>query len=191
MAMSSVIARNSKRFREDRNLSQAALAQQSGLSKQTILSLEAGRANPTIETLEALAEALEVSTRALISEMGSEVLFQSRDYARWHTQGLITVRSLDQIYGSGYVHNAVIRLDKDKGVVRSFSGTRGMLRHCYVIEGQVELGPEGRTVLADEEDFVRFPGEGAHLFQAISASTLLFVVTTTPQISSRASGIIF
>lgn len=185
MGISSVISRNVRRFREEQKLSQSALAEQAGLSKQTILAVEAGRANPTIDTLETLADALRVSTRALISEMGSEVLFQSGEIVQWQDQGPLSLRSLDQAYGSGYVHNAVIRLDSHKGAVRSLSGTRGMLRHCYVLEGKVELGPEGRTVQATVGDFVRFPGEGAHFFQPITPSAMLFVVTTMPQLSSR------
>jgi len=187
MAISSVIARNCKRFREDQHLSQVALAQRAGLSKQTIVDIEAARANPTIDTLEALAEALEVSARALISEMGNEVLFRPGDRAHWQEQGSFSVRNLDQIYGSGYVYNAVIRLEADRGTSRSRSGTRGMIRHCYVLEGTVELGPDGRTINASEGDFVRFPGEGAHLFQTITPTALLFVVTTTPQLSTAAA----
>lgn len=191
MSVTAVIAKNSRRFRADRGLSQIALARLSGLSKQTIVDIESGRANPTIETLEALAEALNVSTRALISEMGNEVLFQAGGMARWEDQGAVTVRNLDQVYGSGYVYNAVIRLDARHGIARSRSGTKGMLRHCYVLEGRVELGPEGRTVDADEGDFVRFPGEGPHLFRAITMTALLFVVTTMPQQSLRGMASVF
>ncbi|MBO1900401.1 helix-turn-helix transcriptional regulator [Leucobacter weissii] len=185
MAISSVIARNTKRFREDRGYSQAVLAGRAGLSKQTIIALEGGRSNPTIETLEVLAEALGVSARALISEMGNEVLLQSGELVHWQEQGGLAVRNLDQVYGSGYVYNAVIRLEARTGVVRPRAGTRGMLRHCYLIEGRAELGPEGRTVEADEGDFVRFPGEAPHLFRSITSSALIFVVTTMPQQSMR------
>lgn len=191
MSISSVISRNVKRFREEQELSQVALAERSGLSKQTILGVEAGRANPTVDTLEALAGALNVSLRALISEMGSEVLFHPGALIQWQDQGSLSLRTLDQAYGSGYVHNAVIKLDSRKGAVRSLSGTRGMLRHCYVLEGIVELGPEGRTVQAEVADFVRFPGEGPHIFHPITPTALLFVVTTMPQLSSRDSVAIF
>lgn len=183
--MASILARNSKKFREDRGYSQAVLAKRAGLSKQTIVDMEAGRSNPTMETLEVLSDALGVSPRALISEMGAEVLFQSGEFVRWQDQGGLSLRSLDQVYGSGYVYNAVIRLEARRGPTRSRSGSRGLLRHCYVIEGRVELGPEGRTVQATDGDFVRFPGEGPHLFQALTATALVFVVTTAPQMSMR------
>ncbi|MGO1507145.1 MAG: helix-turn-helix domain-containing protein [Microbacterium sp.] len=193
MALSTVIGKNSRRFRDDRGFSQSVLAKRAGLSKQTIVDIEAGRANPTVETLEVLAEALGVSSRALISEMGNEVLFQSGELVHWQDLGALAVRNLDQVYGSGYVYNAVIRLEAGRGAARSRSrsGTQGMLRHCYVLEGRVELGPEGRTIEAEEGDFVRFPGEGPHLFQSITSAALVFVVTTTPQQSMRGAVTIF
>ncbi|MBK0422017.1 helix-turn-helix transcriptional regulator [Leucobacter sp. CSA2] len=163
------------------------MAERSGLSKQTIVDIEAGRANPTIETLETLSEGLGVSVRALVSEMGNEVMFQSGELVHWQELGYAAVRSLDQVYGSGYVYNAVLRLEAARGAARPRSGARGVLRHCYVLEGRVELGPEGRTIEAGERDFVRFPGEGAHLFRAITPQALVFVVTTTPQASTRSA----
>lgn len=181
--LSSVIGRNIRKFRQQRQLSQSGLAELSGLSKQTIVDLEAERANPTMATIEVMASALEVSPRALLTELGSEVLFQSDEPARWEDQGALLVRNLDQVYGSGYVFNAVIRLDAARGTARSRHGTRGMLRHCYVLEGLVELGPEGQMVRARAGDFVRFPGEGPHSFVALTPSALVFVNTTMPQLS--------
>lgn len=185
MALSSIISRNVRRFREEQGLSQVEMARRAGLSKQTVLGIEAGRGNPTVETLETIAVALGVTARALVSELGSEVLFQSGEHALWQDQGAFELRSLAQAFGSGYVHNAVIRLGERTGTARTLSGTRGMLRHCYVLEGSVELGPEGRTVHAHEQDFVRFPGEGPHHFEAITPTAMLYVVTTMPQMSSR------
>lgn len=184
--LSAVIAKNCKRFRDEIALSQQALAKKAGLSKQTIVDVEAGRANPTVDTLEVLAEALEVSVRALLTEMGNEVLFQSGELVHWQDQGALAVRQLGQAFGSGYVQNDVIRLEHRKTARRV--GTRGMLRHCYLLEGEVELGPEGRTVHAKAGDFLRFPAEGPHLFQAVTPSALVLVVTTKPQLTSRGGG---
>jgi len=185
VGISSVVAKNTRRFRLDRGYSQLALARRAGLSKQTIIDIEAGRANPTMETLEELAFGLGVSPRALISEMGREVLFQAGEGAHWQDQGTLAVRNLDQVYGSGYVYNSVLRLEARRGPARTRGGTQGMLRHCYVVEGRAELGPEGRLVEGAEGDFIRFPGEGPHQFQAITSFALLFVVTTVPQVSMR------
>src|SRR6185436_4575987 len=55
-----------KRAREARGLSLSDLARQSGTAKATLSALEAGRANPTLETLWALAAALQLSLGELV-----------------------------------------------------------------------------------------------------------------------------
>lgn len=190
-AIASTISRNIRRFRMDRELSQVQLARLAGLSKQTIVDLEAARANPTIDTLGAIAAAVGTSVRALIAEMGNEILVESAAGANWQEHGALAIRSLDQVYGSGYVYNAVLRLTQGRDAARVHLGTQGMLRHCYVLEGRVEVGPDGRTVQADPGDFVRFSGEGGHWFRSLTPEALLFVVTTTPQHSMRGAALAF
>lgn len=157
------------------------LANLSGVSKQTIIDVEGQRGNPTIDTLERVAGALGMTVRALVSDVGADVMHKSGDAARWHVQKQLDVRRLDSIYGSGYVVNSLIRLVADRHGRSAFTGPRGMLRHCFVIEGEVELGPEGRTVVAGVGDFVRFPGEGAHIIAPVAKSSLVFVCSTMPQ----------
>jgi transcriptional regulator with XRE-family HTH domain len=52
---------NLRRIREERGLSQRALADRAGVVKSTIYEAEAGRRIPRIQTLEKLADALGVS----------------------------------------------------------------------------------------------------------------------------------
>lgn len=183
VAVTDVVARNLKRFREERGLSIGALARQSGLSKQTIAGIEAGRGNPTVDTLDDLATSLGVSIRALLSEMGTELLVHSGDTIHWAEQSGMKIRQLDQAFGSGYVYNTVLRLETNKGVSRLRAGTRGALRHCYVIDGRARLGPESAVVGVRAGDFVRFPADAPHVFEAVTPVALLFVCTTAPQLS--------
>lgn len=157
------------------------LATQAGVSKQTVIDIESRRGNPTIDTLERIAVALGITVRALVSDVGADVMHKSGNDARWLVQKQLDVRRLDSIYGSGYVVNSLIRLVAERHGRRPFTGPRGMLRHCYVLEGRVELGPEGRTVVAGVGDFVRFPGEGAHIFVPVAPESVVFVCSTMPQ----------
>jgi transcriptional regulator with XRE-family HTH domain len=179
----SVLARNVKRFRKDRALSMTSLAGQSGLSKQTIIAIEQGRGNPTVDTVERLADVLGVGVRALVSELGSEVLRQTESSARWVEANGTRIRSLDQAFGSGYVVNTVIELRSGHEPFRRPPGGRGTLRHCYVLDGTVRLGPETAAVVVSAGDFVRFPADTAHSFAALSDRALVHVCTTQPQLS--------
>jgi len=59
-----------RRLRLEKGLSQEALAERAGMVSHAHLSrLESGHKQPTVETLFRLADALEISASAIISEM--------------------------------------------------------------------------------------------------------------------------
>lgn len=183
MAATDVIARNVRRFREERRLSIGALGRGAGLAKQTIAAIESGKGNPTIDTLETLATALGVSVRALVTEMGTETLLQRGDAIQWQVQGVLRVRNLDHAFGSGYVINSVLKLEANRGVSEHAPGGRGALRHCYVLDGHVRLGPVASPTSAKAGDFIRFPADSEHFFEAVTPVASVFVCTTAPQLS--------
>lgn len=61
MDMRKLVGRNTARIRQEKGLTQEALAEKSGLSQQYISGLENGKRNPTIVTIYELASALGVS----------------------------------------------------------------------------------------------------------------------------------
>jgi transcriptional regulator with XRE-family HTH domain len=58
MRAQALVARNLRRLRVERNLSQEALAADAGIDRTYISRLERGLENPTVAMLEQLAEAL-------------------------------------------------------------------------------------------------------------------------------------
>ncbi|MEJ2655153.1 MAG: helix-turn-helix transcriptional regulator, partial [Acidihalobacter sp.] len=68
MSISAQIGQNVARIRATRNISLSALAERSSLSKATLSELERGAANPTISTVWALANALDVPFGELVSD---------------------------------------------------------------------------------------------------------------------------
>ena len=58
---------NLKRLRQDRFWPQAELARRAGISKYTVMRLEAGTSVPSMRTVNAIAEALGVEPRQLAS----------------------------------------------------------------------------------------------------------------------------
>src|SRR5438045_1732858 len=63
------LASNLRRLRIARHLSLSELARATSISKATLSSVENARANPTIETLGALASALRVTLGELLEEL--------------------------------------------------------------------------------------------------------------------------
>jgi transcriptional regulator with XRE-family HTH domain len=64
--VSTTLAENLKRLREESGLSQQALADRSGVPRPTVAHLESGAANPTLAVVTKLARALGVSLDGLV-----------------------------------------------------------------------------------------------------------------------------
>lgn len=57
---------NLQRLRDKRGMTQQALADKAGLSREYIVRIEAGRQDPTVGTLEKIAKALKVKLVELV-----------------------------------------------------------------------------------------------------------------------------
>jgi len=65
----STIGKNIKRFRQDKGLSQDKLSKLADLSLNTVVKIELDESpNPTIETIQKIAKALEVSVDNLLKK---------------------------------------------------------------------------------------------------------------------------
>ena len=65
----STIGKNIKRFRQDKGLSQDKLSKLADLSLNTVVKIELDESpNPTIETIQRIAKALEVSVDDLLTK---------------------------------------------------------------------------------------------------------------------------
>jgi transcriptional regulator with XRE-family HTH domain len=180
----SLVARNVRRLRRDRGYSLSELGRRAGLSKQTLSSIEAGEANPTVLTLTAIADALAVPVAHLLTEYGSPVFVRRAEEAAWSPSPGGESRELDRVYGFGYVHTALARYGQTGDAPVAHDRHRpGTLHHVYVLSGKVTIGPVGEAVTVTRGDFVRFPGDVPHATSVWSDSAVLHLVTTIPQVS--------
>lgn len=176
-----MVARNVRRFRRERGLSMSALAQRAGLAKQTLSTLEQGLGNPTVETLGLLSTALDVSLRSLLTEWGSPVFLQRGRDGDWSESHGWQHRTLDEVYGSGYVRTTVLRTDRP-GPEGAIPGHRlGTLHHLYVIAGRVRTGPVSEPVQLGAGDFAHYPADVPHLLASLTERAVVHVVTTEPR----------
>jgi transcriptional regulator with XRE-family HTH domain len=180
----SLVARNVRRLRHERGYSLSELARRAALAKQTLSSIEAGQANPTLVTLSEIAAALAVPVAHLLTEYGSPVLVRRAPDARWSQTPDGMIRELDQIYGFGYVRTSLIRHTRSGDAPLFHRGHRpGTLHHAYVMSGNLSIGPVGEQVSVARGDFVRFPGDVPHQTLVMSETAVLHMVTTIPHIS--------
>ena len=187
MDSNGLIARNVQRFRNERQMSMGDLAKRANLSKQTLSKIEQGVGNPTVETIDAIAEALDVPLRRLVTEWGTRVFVVRAEEGAWNDKtGTGSTKVLDQIYGSGYVRTSLTRL-RNEGVDDVDSLVRppdsaGTLVHAYVISGKVRVGPANELTDLAAGDFVQFPSDVPWVLAALTAEATVHVVTTMPQV---------
>ncbi|QBJ95488.1 XRE family transcriptional regulator [Rhodococcus sp. ABRD24] len=183
MDSNGLIARNVQRFRGERQMSMGELAKRANLSKQTLSKIEQGVGNPTVETIDAIAEALDVPLRRLVTEWGTRVFIVRASEGTWAGKPGGATKVLDQIYGSGYVRTSLTRLRAadDAELLRTPDST-GTLIHAYVIAGRVRVGPANELTDLDTGDFVQFPSDVPHVLTALSAEATVHIVTTMPQV---------
>ena len=178
-----LVARNVRRYRQERAMSLGELARRSGLSKQTLSKLEQGVGNPTVETLSLLGAALDVSARRLLTEWGTPVYVQRSGEGPWKEGDHHAERLLDEVYGSGYVRTLMLRFERSGGQPQVIDAhSLGTLHHLYMVTGKLRTGPVNDPVELAAGDFVRFPGDVAHLYQCLTDRAVAHMVTTVPQV---------
>lgn len=182
MNSNELVARNVRRFRTERQLSLGDLARRSGLSKQTLSKVELGTGNPTIETMEAIATALDVSIRRLVTEWGTRVFLVKAGEGQEDKSSIGESKLLDITYGSGYVRTSTIRLESSTTPERHEVHPAGALLHVFVIAGSVRLGPENEIFELVAGDFIRFPSDSPYRFEATTPEARVHVTTTIPQV---------
>ena len=178
-----LVARNVRRYRQERAMSLGELARRSGLSKQTLSKIEQGSGNPTIQTLGLLGAALDLPARRFLTEWGTPVYVQRQQDSEWADTGHWSERLCDETYGSGYVRTLVLRLERTATPLEVIEPhTAGTLHHIYVITGKLRTGPLNEPVDLAAGDFVRFPGDVPHRHVCLSERAIAHMVTTVPQI---------
>jgi transcriptional regulator with XRE-family HTH domain len=158
---------NLRRLRLARGLSLVELGRLSGLAKGTLTQLEAGRANPTIETLQALARALGARLDELVAEPPAPSIEVVRADEGPPVPGTrLRGRMVHRAHlGTMVVECFALRLTA--GMVQNAgSHAPGVVEHLYVLSGTVEIGPVGETAVLHEHDFARFPADRPHLIAA-------------------------
>jgi transcriptional regulator with XRE-family HTH domain len=174
------VARNLKRLRTERGITLSELARRAAMGKATLSSLEAGRANPTIETLWALATALGIPFGDLVAEdviANVQILHQSEGVRIRGAAG--NARLLERFPAKGLMELYEMALNPGE-CYKAEPHIRGVVEHVFVVRGHLETGPTDETVQLSAGDYVRFPGDQPHVYQAMLRPAVALVLMDYP-----------
>lgn len=175
------LARNLKRKRLERAISLSELARTSGVSKATLSGLERGTGNPSVDTIWALAHALNAPFGELFDENDQDVVHVRRiDEAQVVTsaRGFIGRKLLSR-QGRGGLE--VYMLDLERGAKREAAAhSPGVIEHVIVVAGRAEVGPDDEPTVVDEGDRVTFSADRPHHYYALDGPVRLLSLTDYP-----------
>lgn len=178
MDLGTRIARTLRREREARGLSVSELARQAGVSKATVSQLENGAGNPSVETLWALGVALGVPFAVLVDQQASSpTLIRAHD--------LPEVPSAAAAYSASLLSASPPGARRDVYLIRAEPGEprrsephhAGTIEHVVLVSGQASLGPAGDAVILNPGDYVSYPGDASHVFEALLPGTSAVLIS--------------
>jgi transcriptional regulator with XRE-family HTH domain len=181
-----VLAENVRRLRRERRLSLDTLAAASGIGRATIARLEAGRANPTIETLYEVANALGVPLGALLtteSDRGASVQVVRAGEAT-RIKGTLEAELLGRLYGFGFLELMLIHFPSGRRR-KAAPHPPGVVEHLLVISGTIEAGPVAATVRLNPGDYIRFSADVPHTYVALDGDAQAVAVMGYPAAPGR------
>lgn len=175
------LAANLRRLRGRAGLTVVELARRSGVGRATLTQLEAGGGNPTLETLYALANELEVPLADLITAH------------REAPPHVVRVGSGPRVAG-GAVESWLLEQTREGGrsveiyaftlhgreARHSAAHTAGTREHLHVHTGEVRVGPENAPVELGPGDYADFAADTPHLYQRLAGTVAATLVITAP-----------
>lgn len=183
-----VVGDNLKRLRAERTLSLSDLARASGVAKATLSALEGGRGNPTLETLSALAAALQVPMGDLITAADPEPVTVVRADEGTDVPGTANdLRLVARFTPGGTVE--VYEAAWPKRSTRNAGGHGpGTREHVFVTRGGLKVGPVGREVGLAGGDYATFAADDPHIYEARAGTRALLLMQWAPGAPQAAAG---
>ena len=173
----SVVSMSLRRERARAGVSLTELAKRAGIAKSTLSQLESGTGNPSLETLWALAQALGVPLSRLVDppHQGIQVIRAG--------EGLV-MRAERAAYDAAMLAGCPPGALRDIYRVVAQPGTAhlaqphmpGTMEHVILGSGRALAGPDGEAVELGPGDYLRYPGDVLHVFDALEPDTTGIII---------------
>jgi len=172
------IARALRRERVRAGLSLSELAKKAGIAKSTLSQLESATGNPSVETLWALSVALDVPFARLVEPPRPTVQVVRRGegptVASERADYIATVLSACP----PGARRDLYLISAEPGSVReSEPHMPGVVEHVVLCSGRARLGLTEEPVELGPGDYIAYPGDLPHVFEALESATTAVLVS--------------
>lgn len=166
--------------RLERNLSLSELARLSGVAKATVSNIEAGTANPTVDTLAQFAGALRVDIAEFFQPLESDTKFIRASDMPPSSQGELS----GTVVNAWKAHNAHLELsiiDLPAGArIDSEAHRGGVVEHLLLLEGAAKVGPLGEEVTICQGDYFQMRCDRPHSYEALDGPAKAMLLVEYP-----------
>jgi transcriptional regulator with XRE-family HTH domain len=174
------VARNVRELRRAAGLTLPELAERSGLGRSTLASLEAGSANPSVETLWAVSAALEVPFARLVDPPQPAVRFlRAGEGVDVRADSGLAAKLLASRPRRGAFEVFMLAVDPP-AVHGSPPHMAGTVEHLLGIAGRLRCGPEGAEVELGRGDLLTFEADVPHGYEGLRSGTRALLVMDYP-----------
>jgi transcriptional regulator with XRE-family HTH domain len=155
------VGRRLRELREARGLTLSELARVAGVGKATLSGLEHGTRDPRLETLYAIAAALDVPMSTLTLERGAPAS------AAAAVRGEAVVSTLLEVFEEPAATYELFALRLVVGVEQtSPAHPAGVTEHLTVFRGHARAGPVGAPLSAGPGEHISWAADTPHLYAA-------------------------
>src|ERR1700754_519340 len=155
------------------------LSRRSGVARNTIAALERGDGNPTVDTLYALADALNVPLASLLEAPVAAAVQVVRAGTGVHVEGAALDADLLERFERPGVFGELYAIRFHAGEAREAAPHPfGVEERLHVHSGRVRVGPVEHPVELGAGDYAHYPGSVPHIYEALggeAAGTLLIL----------------
>jgi transcriptional regulator with XRE-family HTH domain len=167
-----LISMSLRREQARAGLSLTELAKRAGIAKSTLSQLESGVGNPSLETLWALAQALGIPLSRLVDppRQGIQVIRAGEGMIMHAERAAYDAAMLSSCPPGA--RRDIYRVIGQPGAPHlAHPHMPGTMEHLIVGSGRVLAGPEGEAVELGSGDYLRYPGDVPHIFDALEPDT--------------------
>jgi transcriptional regulator with XRE-family HTH domain len=172
------IAHSLRRERERHGLSLTELAKRAGIAKSTLSQLESASGNPSVETLWALGVALDVPFSRLVDPPRPQVqVIRAGEGPAVHSERADYVATL-LASCPPHARRDIYLISAEPGSKReSEPHMPGVVEHVVIGAGRALVGLIDEPVEVGPGDYVAYPGDLAHVFEALLPGTTACMVS--------------
>jgi transcriptional regulator with XRE-family HTH domain len=172
------IAFSLRRERERAGLSLSELAKRAGIAKSTLSQLESATGNPSVETLWALSVALNVPFASLVEPVRPTVqIIRAGEGPMIYSERAHYVATVLSACPPN-ARRDIYQLAAEPGSVReSEPHMPGVVEHVVLCSGRARIGPADEPVEINPGDYIAYPGDLPHVFEALEPGTTAVLVS--------------